>query len=52
MKKGDTELAICLVEHSSAKRLVLSYFKDEHPRMSDERLLKQSTEFLVCFGDA
>lgn len=38
---------IALVRHYSAKELVLSYFKDTHPKLPEKKLIKCPTEFTV-----
>lgn len=45
------DLPICLVKHSSAKRIVLSFFRYDHPRMKEDKLLNMKTDFVICFNE-
>ena len=44
------EVKVEFVEHPSAKRIVLSWFRRDHPRMSERKLLSMRTEFTVLLG--
>lgn len=39
------------VRHKTAKALVLSWFRVDHPRMKEEKLLKQKTDFTLTIGN-
>ena len=43
-------LKIEFVRHPSARRIVISYFRYDHPRMAVGRLLAMETEFRVFLG--
>lgn len=45
MKKNIKEIRVSYIKHKTARDLVITYFRYDHPRMSVDKLLKQETEF-------
>jgi len=50
-KSKEKELKIHLVKHPSAKRVVISYYRFDHPIMTDERILQIDSGFMVCLNE-
>jgi len=44
------ETRIEFVQHPTAKSVALGYFRGDHPRMSDDRLMQQRTDFQLLIG--
>lgn len=45
------EIQIAFIKHTSAKDIVISYFRYDYPRMIEKNLLKQETEFELDMED-
>ena len=43
---NNTDCDVSFIEHKSAKDVAIAYFRDIHPRMKEENLLKIKTEFV------
>ncbi len=50
-KPTKKEIKITYVEHPDAKSIVFGWFRQEHPRLTDEQLLATKTDFNVLLGE-
>jgi hypothetical protein len=49
-KKTKLTTKIEFVEHPTAKSVIFGFFRYDHPRMSDEKLMNMKTDFHVFMG--
>jgi len=50
-KLPNIETRIEFVKHSTAKSVVFGFFRGDHPRMTDDRLMKHKSDFHLMIGE-